>query len=364
MSLERYTRQISLPNFGEEAQQKLLKAKVLVIGVGGLGIPVLQYLNAMGVGTLGMVEQDVIELSNLQRQVLFTEADLGKQKLQVALEKLRSANSETKFEIYDTFITRENALEIISSFDIVVDATDNFPTRYLVNDACVILNKPLIYGALHGFEGHVSVFNYLEGPTYRCLFPDPPNKDTIPNCNEHGVLGVLPGIIGNLQALEVIKCLTGIGEVLSGKLLLYKALNQSIYKIDFPVVLKNKQRTNLEDHYETPDCSISHEITIAAFLEIEKTSTSCQLIDVRTQEEFNENPIKDAVNIPLPDLESGMRNLDPSKPVYFVCQVGIRSLHAAHLVSDKFPEYTSFSIKGGIDQWRITNKSSQPSNGI
>ncbi|MBT8263730.1 MAG: HesA/MoeB/ThiF family protein [Muriicola sp.] len=364
MSLERYTRQISLPSFGEEAQQKLLKARVLVIGVGGLGIPVLQYLNAMGVGILGMVEQDVIELSNLQRQVLYTEADLGKQKLQVALEKLRSANSETTFEIYDTFVTRENALEIITSFDIVVDATDNFPTRYLVNDACVILNKPLVYGALHGFEGHVSVFNYQGGPTYRCLFPDPPNKNTIPNCNEHGVLGVLPGIIGNLQALEVIKCLTGVGEVLSGKLLLYKGLNQSIYKIDFPIVPINKQRTTLEDHYETPDCTTGHEITIAAFKEMTKTSNSRQLIDVRTQEEFNEDPMKDAINIPLSDLESFMHNLDVSRPVYFVCQVGMRSLQAVHLVRDKFPEYTSFSIKGGVDLWRSADKSSQLSNGI
>lgn len=364
MSLERYIRQISLPNFGEEAQQKLLKARVLVIGVGGLGIPVLQYLNAMGVGTLGMVEQDVIELSNLQRQVLYTEVDLGKQKLQVALEKLRATNSETNFETYDTFLTRENALEIIKSFDIVVDATDNFPTRYLVNDACVILKKPLVYGALHGFEGHVSVFNYMGGPTYRCLFPDPPNNDTIPNCNEHGVLGVIPGIIGNLQALEVVKCLTELGEVLSGKLLLYRGLTQSIYKIDFPVVFKNKQRTKLEEHYETPECTISREFSIVAFRKIAKTSTSCQLIDVRTQEDFNEDPLKEATHIPLADLESSMCDLDASRPVYFICQSGIRSLHAVHLLIDKFPEYESFSIKGGVDLWRITESTAQPSNGI
>lgn len=364
MSLERYIRQISLPNFGEEAQQKLLNARVLVIGVGGLGIPVLQYLNAMGVGTLGMVEQDLIELTNLQRQVLYAEADLGKQKLHIAKEKLCASNSETNFETYDTFLTRENALEIIKSYDIVVDATDNFPTRYLVNDACVILNKPLVYGALHGFEGHVSVFNFMGGPTYRCLFPDPPNNDTIPNCNEHGVLGVIPGIIGNLQALEVIKCLTGLGEVLSGKLLLYKGLTQSIYKIDFPVVLKNKQRTKLEEQYETPECTINHEVSIVDYREIAKTSTSCQLIDIRTREEFNEDPLKEAVNIPLNSLESYMDNLDASKPVFFICQSGIRSLQAVHLVLDRFPEHESFSIKGGVDLWRITDRSSQPSNGI
>jgi adenylyltransferase/sulfurtransferase len=364
MSLERYIRQISLPGFGEEAQQKLIDARVLVIGVGGLGIPVLQYLNAMGVGTLGMVEQDVIELSNLQRQVLFSEEDLGKQKLPVALEKLRAANSGTNFKIYDTFITRDNALAIIKSFDIVVDATDNFPTRYLVNDACVILNKPLVYGALHGFEGHVSVFNYMGGPTYRCLFPEPPNNGTIPNCNEHGVLGVIPGIIGNLQALEVIKCLTGTGEVLAGKLLLYKGLTQSIYKIDFPVVLKNKERTMLEDQYETPDCSMSNEVSIEAFRKIANASSSWQLIDIRTLEEFNEDPIKKARNIPLRHLESTMHTLDTSRPIFFICQSGIRSLHAVHLVSNKFPEYESFSIKGGVDLWRSIDSTAQPSKGV
>ena len=364
MSLERYIRQISLPGFGEAAQQKLQDASVLVIGVGGLGIPALQYLNGMGVGTLGMVEQDVIEVSNLQRQVLFSEADLGKQKLHVALKKLRAANSETKFKIYDTFLTRENALEIIKSFDIVVDATDNFPTRYLVNDACVILKKPLVYGALHGFEGHVSVFNYKGGPTYRCLFPNPPNNDTIPTCNEHGVLGVIPGIIGSLQALEAIKCLTGIGEVLSGKLLLYRGLNQSMYKIDFPVVLKNKQRTILEDLYEIPDCSIRNEISIEAFTKIAQGSNSWQLIDVRSKAEFNEDPIKEARNIPLIDLETSMCNLDANLPVFFICQSGIRSLHAVRLVIDKYPEYESFSIKGGVDLWNIIHSNAQPSNGI
>ena len=226
----RYLRQTSLKDFGEVGQAKLTEGRVLVVGLGGLGLPVLQYLNAMGVGTLGLMDQDVVELHNLQRQVLYTEKDLGKQKLDVAHEKLQEQNSSTILRTHDSFLTKENALTIIKDYDVIVDATDNFPTRYLINDACVILNKPFVYGALHGFEGHVSVFNYNNGPTYRCLYPNMPTSDEIPDCNENGVLGVVPGIIGTLQALEAVKILTGVGEVLSGRLLLFNGLDQHVGK--------------------------------------------------------------------------------------------------------------------------------------
>jgi adenylyltransferase/sulfurtransferase len=233
MKMDRYSKQTSLPLFGKQGQLLLANASVLVVGVGGLGIPVLQYLNAMGVGTLGLVDQDIIELSNLQRQLLFSEEDVGRSKTEVAFEKLGAQNSQTQINVHDTYITPSNAQSIVLDYDIVVDATDNFPARYLLSDICTIHKKPLVYGALHGFEGHLSVFNFEGGPTYRCLYPIMPEEQDIPNCNDHGVLGVIPGIIGNLQAMEVIKIITGIGEVTSGKLLLYNGLNQSMYAIKF-----------------------------------------------------------------------------------------------------------------------------------
>ena len=185
--MDRYTRQTSLPDFGLDGQRKLSNAKVLVVGLGGLGLPALQYLNAMGLGTLGLVDQDIVDFHNLQRQILYTENDVGTPKLNTTLEKLKAQNASTILIAHDTFLTKDNALEIIEQYDVVVDATDNFPTRYLINDACVMLNKPFVYGALHGFEGHVSVFNFQGGPTYRCLYPDMPSAEEIPNCDENGV---------------------------------------------------------------------------------------------------------------------------------------------------------------------------------
>ena len=208
MKAPRFIRQTSLVQFGAEGQAKLADARVLLVGLGGLGVPVAQYLNAMGIGTLGLVEQDIVEMHNLQRQVLYSENDLGQPKLKVALEKLALQNSNTKLNGHPCFLTKDNALDILANYDVVVDATDNFETRYLINDACLLQNKPFVYGALHGFEGQVSVFNYNNGPTYRCLFPNMPKADEIPDCNTNGVLGVLPSIIGSLQALEVVKLIT------------------------------------------------------------------------------------------------------------------------------------------------------------
>ena len=212
MNQERYTRQTILKGFGPEGQQKLAEAKVLVVGAGGLGVPVLTYLNAMGVGKIGIVDNDVVSITNLHRQVLYAQSDVGQSKVMAALVKLKAQNPATNLVVYNSFLDTKNALEIVAEYDVVVDTSDNFPTRYLVNDACVILKKPFIYGALHGYEGQVSVFNYQGGPTYRCLFPKMPMENEVPNCNEHGVLGIIPGIIGNLQALETVKVITGIRE--------------------------------------------------------------------------------------------------------------------------------------------------------
>ncbi|MFC2147859.1 ThiF family adenylyltransferase [Bacteroidota bacterium] len=357
MNSNRYIRQTSLKGFGHKSQDLLLKSRVLVVGAGGLGIPVLQYLNAMGIGTLGIVEGDKVEITNLQRQVIYSEKDIGKPKLEVIIDKLKAQNSNTTLIAHDTFLTRNNALSIINDYDIVVDATDNFPSRYLVNDSCVILKKPFIYGALHGFEGHISVFNYKGGPTYRCLFPVPPEESSIPNCNDNGVLGVIPGIVGTLQALEVVKCITYLGDVLSGKLLIYNGLNQSFYKLGFQLEPRNLVRTSLESTYEIPNCDFVSEVSIEAFQKIKSESNSWQLIDVRTKEEFTLDPLKEAVNIPLSDLEIQIHKLKPQQSLYFICQSGIRSLKAVSIARNQYPDCESHSIMGGVNLWNTLIKS-------
>jgi molybdopterin/thiamine biosynthesis adenylyltransferase len=215
--LKRYDRHIILPEIGIEGQQKLMQASVLVIGAGGLGCPLLQYLVAAGVGTIGIVDDDTIDESNLQRQILYNIHDIGKAKVSVAIEKLSAQNPFCKFNSHQQRLAADNALEIIANYDIVVDGSDNFPTRYLVNDACVMLDKTLVFGSVFKFEGQVAVFNYNGSATYRCLYPDPPASEDVPNCSDIGVLGVLPGLTGLMQATEVINIITGLGEVLSNR---------------------------------------------------------------------------------------------------------------------------------------------------
>jgi adenylyltransferase/sulfurtransferase len=350
MNAPRYTRQSILKGFGPKGQQKLSEARVVVIGAGGLGIPVLTYLNAMGVGTLGIVENDVVSLSNLHRQVLYGTEDVGRQKLSIALEKLKAQNPDTRLVGHETFLTRENAMDLMASYDLVVDASDNFPTRYLINDACVILKKPFVYGALHGYEGQVSVFNHLGGPTYRCLFPSMPGPYEVPNCNEHGVLGIIPGIIGNLQALEAVKVLTGIGNVLSGTLLLFNGLDQSYQKVRFSAVPGNLERTQLEDDYGWEDpCEILPAITAAALLEKIGNSEKVQLIDVRTPGEFGEYHLPQSLNIPLDILPETIHRIDLGKPVYLICQSGQRSETALRLLRNKHREASLFNVLGGME---------------
>lgn len=229
----RYDKQIALPEVGETGQRKLAEAKVLVVGAGGLGCPALQYLAAAGIGTIGIVDGDVVNETNLHRQVLYNNSDVGKPKVEVAAERLKNLNSQIEINTFSEFLTAANALDIVANYDLIVDATDNFAARYRINDVCVKLNKPFVYGAIHRFEGQVSVFNYKGGPTYRCLFPDKPAENQIPNCNETGVLGVLPGIIGTHQATEVLKIIIGIGEVLSGKLMTLNLLTNSTRTFEF-----------------------------------------------------------------------------------------------------------------------------------
>ncbi|MFP2997136.1 HesA/MoeB/ThiF family protein [Spongiivirga sp. MCCC 1A20706] len=348
MNEDRYIRQTTLSSFGQRAQDKLHNAKVLIVGAGGLGVPVLQYLNAMGVGTIGLIDNDVVSLSNLHRQVLYTEEDVNRSKVLVAIEKLKAQNSDTVFEGYNALLNTSNAIEIIKKFDLVVDASDNFPTRYLVNDACVLLKKPFIYGALHSFEGHVSVFNHKEGPTYRCLFPTMPKAEEIPNCNEQGVLGILPGIVGNLQALEVVKVLTEIGNPLSGKLLIVNTLDQQYHKFSIKRVDENLRIDKLQDSYDL-SCEVPFStIDTFAFKHLIMDS-SIQCIDVRTKQEYDTYHLQDVIHIPLNEINEYANLIDFKKPVYCICQSGVRSLKAINQLQKEYPESTFINVEGGYN---------------
>ncbi len=348
MNSERYNRQVILKDFGPKAQQKLADAKVLVVGAGGLGIPVLTYLNAMGVGTLGIVDNDTVAFSNLHRQVLYSENDVGQSKVGVIIKKLRQQNSTTNLIPYSDFLNKDNALQIISKYDFVVDATDNFPARYLINDACVVLGKPFVYGALHGYEGQVSVFNFEGGPTYRCLYPDMPKEDEVPNCNEHGVLGIIPGIIGNFQALETIKIITRIGEPLSGRLLLYNGLSQDFQKIKFSTVLGNLELKALKESYDF-ECANTLSSVFPDVLEQLLQKEKSNLIDVRTPEEFKTFHLPEAVNIPLSEIEDRMQELDFEAANYFICQSGLRSRRAIILIQEYNPKAELINVRGGLN---------------
>ncbi len=353
MKKNRYIRQTTLKGFGVEGQQKLAAAKVLVVGAGGLGVPVLSYLNAMGVGKIGVMDNDTVSIANLHRQVLYGQGDVGESKVIAALEKLKEQNNDSNIVVYNTFLEPKNALAIIADYDLVVDTSDNFPTRYLVNDACVILNKPFVYGALHGYEGQVSVFNYKGGPTYRCLFPNMPKEHEVPNCNEHGVLGIIPGIIGNLQALEAIKVIAGIGEVLSGRLLLFNGLDQSYQKINFKQQPENLEIVALQEYYEWHDpCAVIQTVTADKIQSL--MTENAQIIDVRTAEEFENYHLSNAIHIPLDSLENSSGKINFSIPVYILCQSGKRSEIAVKQLREKHPESTLFSILGGLNQYLAT----------
>lgn len=348
-NLGRFIRQTSLSNFGTDNQSKLAVSQVLIVGLGGLGLPIAQYLNAMGIGTLGLMDQDIVELHNLQRQILYFEDDIGKPKFEVVRKKLQNQNSKTIFKCFDSFLTKDNALDIIKGFDVVVDATDNFSTRYLINDACVILGKPFVYGGLHGFEGQVSVFNYNNGPTYRCLFPVMPAKDETPNCDDNGVLGVLPGIIGTFQALETVKVITGVGEILSGKLLLYNGLTQSTQKMNFVANEANQNIKKLQDDYGFTDCQVLPTINPAEYIALPNTD-DILLIDVRNPEEFKANHLKGAINIPLSELSNAIDKIDFNKSVYLICKSGKRSKIALNQLIAERPNSSICHILGGMNE--------------
>ncbi len=323
----RYSKQVILPEVGISGQEKLKSAKVLVIGAGGLGCPILQYLCAAGVGTLGIADGDKVDISNLQRQVLYTRADIGQMKAEVAKSKLTALNNNTTIICHPYFISFENALETIAAYDIIVDGSDNYDTRYLVNDACVLLDKPMVSGAIYKYEGQVSVFNYLGGPTYRCIFPEAPGAGESPNCADIGVIATLPGIIGTIQANEVIKMITGIGDVLAGKLLVIETLTMHSHSFNFKLVPANKNIKSLPQPAAWCAPAIKN-ISYQNLLIIIETNPACQLIDVREIEEHIIGNIG-GINIPLSGFEAGIIGLKKDVPVIIYCASGVRSMHAA-----------------------------------
>ena len=357
--MDRYNRHIILSEIGRKGQQKLSEAKVLVVGAGGLGCPVLQYLAAAGIGTIGIIDFDTVETSNLQRQILFGSSSLGQNKAIAAKNRLADLNDTIAIEAYPQKLDFQNALELFEKYDIIVDTTDNFKTRYLVNDACVLTNKPLVFGAIYKFQGQVSVFNYENGPTYRCAFPHYPGKDTSSNCSEVGVLGVLPGIIGTMQANEVLKIILGIGKVLSGKLLYYDALSAqstvlTVKKKDLEV---QKAHLNREKFFK-PEVSQNSAIDIPeiSIKEVLK-SPDIQFIDVREPGEQPKVLTINVIQIPLNQLKDQLDRINKHNTKAIFCQSGSRSKLAVSILQ-KHDFDRCYSIKEGASEInRILKKS-------
>ncbi|MGB2129446.1 MAG: molybdopterin-synthase adenylyltransferase MoeB [Flavicella sp.] len=346
-----YNRHFILDKIGKKGQLKLKKSKVLVIGAGGLGCPILQYLTAAGVGTIGLIDNDTVSRSNLQRQILYTTEDIGKLKTNCAVRRLQQLNPFVNFKTYKALLTVENAIELFSQYDIIVDGSDNFQTRYLSNDAAILTKKPLVYGAIYKFEGQVSVFNYNNGPSYRCLFPTPPSANSIPNCSDIGVLGVLPGIIGTLQANEVLKIICELNGILSGKLLTLNSLSLQQNILQFSKT-KNANITKLLDNYAV-FCGIEtnsfHEISPKELKE-ELPTGNFTLLDVRKKIERETFHIG-GLHIPLHQLQDQMALLKDIDTIIVYCQVGQRSRIATKILLEKYPNKIIKNLTGGITAW-------------
>jgi molybdopterin/thiamine biosynthesis adenylyltransferase/rhodanese-related sulfurtransferase len=340
----RYSRQLLLPEIGRAGQEKLANAKVLVIGAGGLGCPVLQYLAAAGVGAIGIVDGDTVEESNLQRQILYTNNDIGRGKAVTAQEKIQAANPHIHVQAHSFAVTPANILELIAPYDIVVDGTDNFAARYLINDACVLLNKPWVFGSIFRFEGQVSVFNHAGGPTYRCIFPLPPGEEESPACSVIGVLSSLPGIVGSLQATETIKLITGAGEPLSGRLLVIDALSMNMQVLQVSAVESGRNIQALQSSYED---ACETEATLISYTDLQQLKAEeIVLIDVREPSEHHLFNIG-GVNIPLAQLETEYAGFGNNKNIIVYCASGIRSSRAATLLTKKGARVSS--LRDGIN---------------
>jgi sulfur-carrier protein adenylyltransferase/sulfurtransferase len=362
--IQRYSRHLIMPEVGMDGQLKLKAAKVLCIGTGGLGAPLGQYLAAAGVGQIGLVDFDKVDLTNLQRQILFSTIDVGRPKIEAAAERLRGLNPDIQIDTFETMLTSANALDILKDYDVIVDGTDNFATRYLVNDACVLLGKPNVYGSIFRFEGQASVFGYPGGPCYRCLYPEPPPPGLVPSCAEGGVLGVLPGIVGSIQAAETLKLIIGKGEPLVGRLLLFDALAMRFRELklrknpECPVCGAHPTVTKLIDYAEF--CGVRGEETpapVSTIPEITPRELKARLdrgddlfiVDVREPHEYQICNIGGYL-IPLGDLSRRVSELDSSREIVAHCRSGKRSAEAS-----EFLRQAGFrkvlNLKGGILAW-------------
>ncbi len=359
--IKRYSRHLILPEVGLEGQKRLKSSSALIVGVGGLGAPLGMYLTAAGVGRIGLVDFDVVEESNLQRQVLFDTYSLTRPKLDVASERLEALNPGVNVETHEARLTSDNAMQILSDYDVVVDGTDNFPTRYLVNDASVLLGKPNVYGSIFRFEGQVSVFDASRGPCYRCLYPEPPPPGLVPSCAEGGVLGVLPGVVGSLQATEALKALLGKGDLLIGRLLLYDALKTEFRELKLrkdpgcPLCGENATITELIDYEEfcglTEETSISSEFQMGA----EKTAQLLErgeiaLLDVREPVEWQICRIEGATLMPVGEVPYRVGELSTADNIVVYCHTGARSARITHFLRDLGFEKV-WNLEGGIDAW-------------
>jgi sulfur-carrier protein adenylyltransferase/sulfurtransferase len=363
---ERYSRHLILPEVGLEGQKRLKAASILCIGTGGLGSPLLLYLAAAGIGRLGIVDFDVVDNSNLQRQVIHGISWVGKPKIVSAKDRILEINPNCQVDLYETRLSSENALEIIEPYDIVVDGTDNFPTRYLVNDACVMLNKPNVYGSIFRFEGQATVFNYQDGPNYRDLYPEPPPPGLVPSCAEGGVLGILPGVIGVIQATETVKIILGQGTTLSGRLLLYNALNMTFRELKLrpnPVRPVIDKLIDYEEFCGIPQAKAAEaqqqaemkEMTVQELKQLlDSGANDYLLLDVRNPNEYAIAQIPNSVLVPLPDIENGegvakVKELLNGHQLIAHCKMGGRSAKALSILKEAGIEGTN--VRGGITAW-------------
>jgi molybdopterin/thiamine biosynthesis adenylyltransferase/rhodanese-related sulfurtransferase len=362
--IARYSRHLIMPEVALDGQKQLKASKVLTVGTGGLGSPLALYLAAAGVGTIGIVDFDVVDESNLQRQIIHGTSDVGRPKVESAYDKLKDINPNVEVRVHEEALTSENAFEIFEDYDVIVDGTDNFPTRYLVNDACVLLNKPNVYGSIFRFEGQASVFFAEEGPCYRCLYPEPPPPGLVPSCAEGGVLGILPGAIGTIQATETVKLLLGIGEPLIGRLLLYDALGMSFREMKLrkdpncPVCGENPTVTELIDYQEfcgIPQANAAEqengvpEITVNELKQKLDNSEEINVLDVREPHEYEVANIGVRL-IPLGELPQRLAELEQDDILAIHCKTGARSARAVKLLQDAGFQNV-YNVKGGITAW-------------
>lgn len=364
--ITRYSRHLIMPEVGVRGQEKLASSSVLCIGAGGLGSPLALYLAAAGIGRIGIVDFDVVDFSNLQRQIIHSEAKVGKLKVESAKERIHEINSDVEVETYNTKLTSENALDIIKRYDVIVDGTDNFATRYLVNDSCVLLGKPNVYGSIFRFEGQVSVFDAMRGPCYRCLYPEPPPPGMVPSCAEGGVLGILPGIIGTMQAAEAIKLILGTGSPLIGKLLFIDVMEMKVRELKLrkdpncPICGEDPKITGLIDYEEF--CGLGRgeetldgadlEITVDEFYDLLQKRKDIVILDVREPGEYEICHLEGSKLIPLSELQSRVNELDTADEIVVHCHHGVRSLRATTFLRNLGFKKVK-SLKGGIDAWAV-----------